>query len=50
MKWKEDKTLTEDQQTLKWGLYCESELETNEDIKAVLLSLLKDLETEEAEE
>lgn len=47
MKWKEDKNLTEAQQTLKWGLHCEIEMETDEDIKAVLLSLLKDLETKE---
>lgn len=47
MKWNHDEKLTETQRTLKWGLHCEVDMETNEDIKAVLLSILKDLEAED---
>ena len=39
----EDSSLTEKQKELKWSLYCEVDLEDDEDIKAVLESLLKDL-------
>lgn len=46
MNWKEDKNLTEAQRTLKWSIYCETDMEPDEDIKAVLLSILKDLGAE----
>lgn len=38
----EDKELTEAQQSLKWSIYCECEMETNCDVKEVLKSLLND--------
>jgi len=41
-----DNSLTEKQQEIKFYLYCEVEYEDNEDIKAVLKSILKDLEAE----
>ena len=42
--YEEDEHLTDAQKTLKWSLYCESEHESDENIRIVLRSLLKDLE------
>ena len=44
MEYIEDSSLTPQQQELKWYIYCEANFETDENIKAVLQSLLKDLE------
>lgn len=44
MMFEEDSSLTEKQKELKWSLYCEVDLENDKDIKAVLKSMLKDLE------
>ena len=43
MKYKEDEKLTDSQKDMKWSLYCECELEDNQDIKKVLMSLLEDI-------
>lgn len=43
MMYREDKSLTPDQQVLKWAIYCELEFSSDSDIKTVLESLLKDL-------
>ena len=46
MDFKEDSSLSEQQKRLKWSLYCEIEFEKDEDIKAVLMSLLEDQRSE----
>jgi hypothetical protein len=43
MKWVVDKALSEYQQKLKWYIYLELDMERNEDIKVVLESLLRDV-------
>lgn len=40
----DDKNLTDEQKILKWGLYCECDMEEDENIITVLKSLLKDLQ------
>ena len=50
MDYEDDFKLTKNQQDLKWAFYCESELEKNEDIEAVLRSLLADISKQKPEE
>lgn len=45
MEYLEDNTLTKEQKALKWSLYCECELERDEDIIKASESLLRDLDT-----
>lgn len=45
MRYYSDCTLTDIQRALKWSIYCEIELEDDNDIKAVLKSLLADLDS-----